>query len=66
MNNSNLKIATSTKDAEEQIGSVFAVQGIDLNNVGVLIGNDLQVHENGRLFGKPENFHKEVERYRKL
>ena len=30
-------------DAEDQIGSVFAVQGIDLNKVGVLVGNDLQV-----------------------
>ncbi|EOO65185.1 hypothetical protein IKE_03835 [Bacillus cereus VD196] len=44
-------------DAEEQIGSVFAVQGIDLNKVGVLVGNDLQVDEKGRLFGNPENFH---------
>lgn len=44
-------------DAEEQIGSVFAVQGIDLNKVGVLVGNDLQVDSEGRLFGNPENFH---------
>jgi DUF2075 family protein/predicted GIY-YIG superfamily endonuclease len=44
-------------DAEEQIGSVFAVQGIDLNKVSVLIGNDLQVDTQGRLFGNPENFH---------
>lgn len=44
-------------DAEDQIGSVFAVQGIDLNKVGVLIGNDLQVDAQGRLFGNPENFH---------
>lgn len=44
-------------DAEDQIGSVFAVQGNDLNKVGVLIGNDLQVDERGRLFGNSENFH---------
>ncbi|WP_240692316.1 MULTISPECIES: DNA/RNA helicase domain-containing protein [unclassified Bacillus (in: firmicutes)] len=44
-------------DAEDQIGSVFAVQGIDLNKVGVLVGNDLQVDAKGRLFGNPENFH---------
>ncbi|GEL05488.1 DUF2075 domain-containing protein [Rummeliibacillus stabekisii] len=43
--------------AEEQVGSVFAVQGIDLNKVGVLIGNDLQVDDNGCLFGNPANFH---------
>ncbi|WDF50359.1 DUF2075 domain-containing protein [Paenibacillus sp. KACC 21273] len=44
-------------DAEEQIGSVFAVQGIDLNKVGVLIGNDLQVNAKGHLYGNPANFH---------
>lgn len=43
------------KDAEEQIGSVFAVQGIDLNKVGVLIGRDLKV-EGGRLKADPDNF----------
>ena len=50
-------IYSEDDDAEEQIGSVFAVQGIDLNKVGVLIGNDLQVDAKGRLFGNPENFH---------
>jgi DUF2075 family protein len=44
-------------DAEEQIGSVFAVQGIDLNKVGVLIGNDLQIDTNGHLYAEPSNFH---------
>lgn len=44
-------------DAEEQIGSVFAVQGIDLNKVGVLVGNDLQINYKGELFGNPDNFH---------
>ena len=42
-------------DAEEQIGSVFAVQGIDLNKVGVLIGKDLKVR-NGKLEADPDNF----------
>ncbi len=50
-------IYSEEEDAEDQIGSVFAVQGIDLNKVGVLIGNDLQVDTNGCLFGNPENFH---------
>ena len=50
-------IFSEDADAEDQIGSVFAVQGIDLNKVGVLIGNDLQVDAQGRLFGNPENFH---------
>lgn len=44
-------------DAQEQIGSVFAVQGIDLNKVGVLIGSDLQVDGNSRLVGNPDNFY---------
>ncbi|WP_089137153.1 DNA/RNA helicase domain-containing protein [Secundilactobacillus silagei] len=49
-------INSKDEDAEDQIGSVFAVQGIDLNKVGVLIGNDLQVDPNGHLFGNPEHF----------
>lgn len=50
-------VYSDDEDAEDQIGSVFAVQGIDLNKVGVLIGNDLQIDSNGILFGNPENFH---------
>ncbi|MCR6516449.1 DUF2075 domain-containing protein [Clostridium sp. LY3-2] len=49
-------INSKDEDAEDQIGSVFAVQGIDLNKVGVLIGRDLQVRENGKLVGNSENF----------
>ncbi len=48
-------INISDPDAEEQIGSVFAVQGIDLNKVGVLIGKDLKV-ENGKLVADPDYF----------
>lgn len=44
-------------DAQDQVGSVFAVQGIDLNKVGVLLGNDLQVNEQGKLYGDESNFH---------
>ncbi len=50
-------INSKDDDAEDQIGSVFAVQGIDLNKCGVLIGNDLQIDANGHLFGNPDNFH---------
>lgn len=49
-------INSADEDAKEQIGSVFAVQGIDLNKVGVLIGNDIQVSENGKLVANPANF----------
>ena len=48
-------INSKEPDAEEQIGSVFAVQGIDLNKVGVLIGKDLKV-SNGKLEADPDNF----------
>lgn len=49
-------INSKDEDAEEQIGSVFAVQGIDLNAVGVLIGNDLEVNSDGKLVGNSDNF----------
>ena len=42
-------------DAEEQIGSVFAVQGIDLNKVGVMIGPDIQVNADGVLEAVPDS-----------
>lgn len=42
-------------DAEDQIGSVFAVQGIDLNKVGVMIGPDIKVNESGVLEAVPDN-----------
>lgn len=49
-------VNSEDEDAEDQIGSVFGVQGIDLNKVGVLIGDDLEVLEDGTLFGNRENF----------
>lgn len=42
-------------DAEDQIGSVFAVQGIDLNKVGVMIGPDIKVNDKGVLEAVPDN-----------
>lgn len=42
-------------DAEDQIGSVFAVQGIDLNKVGVMIGPDIKVNDSGVLEAVPDN-----------
>lgn len=49
-------INSTEEDAEEQIGSIFAVQGIDLNKVGVLIGNDIEVQNDGRLKANPYHF----------
>ena len=48
-------INSKEDDAQDQIGSVFAVQGIDLNKVGVLIGADLKV-EDGKLRAERNNF----------
>lgn len=45
------------EDAAEQIGSVFAVQGNDLNKVGVLIGSDIEVGEDGKLRANPNKFY---------
>ena len=42
------------EDANEQVGSYFAVQGLDLNCVGVLIGGDIRVNEKGKLEANPE------------
>ena len=50
-------INSADDDAEDQIGSVFGVQGIDLNKVGVLIGADLEVGEDGKLRGNPDRFY---------
>lgn len=49
-------INSKDEDAEEQIGSVFAVQGIDLNKVGVIIGKDLKINKNFHLEADPDNF----------
>lgn len=48
-------INTKDDDAEDQIGSVFAVQGIDLNKVGVMIGPDINVNDEGKLEAVPDN-----------
>ena len=50
-------INSKDEDAEDQIGSIFAVQGIDLNKVGVLIGEDLELDEDGHLVANPDKFY---------
>ena len=49
-------INSNDSDSEDQIGSVFAVQGIDLNKVGVLIGPDLKVGLDGKLKADVNSF----------
>lgn len=50
-------INSKDEDAEDQIGSVFAVQGIDLNKVGVLIGEDLKIDKDGKIYANPKCFY---------
>lgn len=47
----------NNKGSENEVGSVFAVQGVDLNKVGVLIGNDLEVGPDNKLRGNPSHFY---------
>lgn len=58
-------INSKDEDAREQIGSVFAVQGIDLNKVGVLLGKDLQIDSQGHLYADKDNFHNVNGKYSK-
>lgn len=58
-------INSKDEDASEQIGSVFAVQGIDLNKVGVLLGKDLQVDSQGHLYADKNHFHNVNGKYNK-
>ena len=47
-------INSNDDDARDQVGSVYAVQGIDLNRAAVLIGPDLVVGTDGALKGSME------------
>lgn len=50
-------INSKEEDADAQIGSVFAVQGIDLNCVGVLMGEDLSITSEGKLKADSDHFY---------
>lgn len=42
------------KNSRQEIGSIHAVQGIDINCVGLIIGKDLSFKD-GKVFGIPDN-----------
>ncbi|KAF1299372.1 endonuclease [Enterococcus sp. JM4C] len=42
-------------NSENEIGSIHAIQGYDLNHSGVIIGNDITVKD-GRIVAVPENY----------
>lgn len=43
------------KNSKEQIGSIHAVQGVDINCVGLIIGKDL-TFKNGKVIASKENY----------
>ncbi|WP_223389743.1 DNA/RNA helicase domain-containing protein [Liquorilactobacillus hordei] len=44
------------KNSRNEIGSIHAVQGIDLSYVGVIIANDISITENGKIVAVIENY----------
>lgn len=42
--------------SKTEIGSIHAIQGADLDHIGVIIGNDIQVGEQGKLRVVKENY----------
>lgn len=55
--NSRLEDWVSAPNSANEIGSIHAVQGIDLNYVGVIIGKDLTVNAAGQLVADPANYY---------
>lgn len=54
--NSNHEKWVELESSRSEIGSIHAIQGADIDYVGVVIGNDLKVNEHGSLIGVKENY----------
>lgn len=63
--NSRLEDWVNAPNSENEIGSIHAVQGIDLNYVGVIIGKDLTIDENGKLVANPEYYYDSYGKFKK-
>ena len=63
--NSRLEDWINAPDSENEIGSIHAVQGIDLNYVGVIIGKDLAINEKGELVADSENYYDNYGKFKK-
>ena len=50
--NSTLNNWIGSKNASQEVGSIYTVQGDDLNYVGIIIGNDLIFRENKFIFNR--------------
>ena len=46
----------SKENSRNEIGCIHAIQGIDLNYVGVIVANDLKVGENERLYADKDEY----------
>ncbi|MGG4559108.1 DNA/RNA helicase domain-containing protein [Bacillus toyonensis] len=44
------------ESSKTEIGSIHAIQGADIDYVGVIIGNDIKVNDQGNLVGVKENY----------
>lgn len=44
------------ESSKTEIGSIHAIQGADIDYVGVIIGNDITVNDQGNLVGVKENY----------
>lgn len=53
------------RHSREEIGSIHAVQGIDLNYAGVIISNDIGLNSNGEVIGIPKNYKDRNGQYKK-
>ncbi len=54
--NSTMEDWVNRPKSENEIGSIHAVQGVDLNFVGVIIGKDLSINKQGRLVANAANY----------
>ncbi len=63
--NSRLEDWINAPNSENEIGSIHAVQGIDLNYVGVVIGKDLTISNNGELIANPKNYYDNYGKFKK-
>lgn len=63
--NSRLEDWIDAPNSANEIGSIHAVQGIDLNYVGVVVGKDLTVNEQGQLVANPKYYYDSYGKFKK-
>lgn len=54
----------NTENSQQEIGSIHAVQGIDINCVGVILGKDI-AYRNGKIVGIEQNYYDKFGKPRK-